>query len=534
MTEEYASKNFDHLGIVSVICDEIGIQEKIDSLIPSNPLVKMTLGECVKLMIINGLGFTSRPLYLEAQFFESRPVQRFLGRDCIAEINDDRLGRALDQCYNFGCDRLFAILASQAAIQYGVSKKFRHMDSTSMSVEGEYDSDDPNPLITFGYSKDHRGDLKQFMIYMMSSQDGDVPLLAQTVAGNSSDKKLFRERLKALKEQIQNGHEEYIVADSELYTRETLQEISPQIKWITRVPEKILAAKELVTSAEELQEIEPGYCVREVSSMYGEVEQRWLLVHSQQAHLREEKTLRKRIRKELERAKIELNKLSHQDFDCEHDAQEQLKRWARELKYHFISTVQIAVRRTKKQGRGRPRLEEHLDQKYRIQGELQEDFERVSQVLMTKGRFIIATNELDRNKLSMQEMLFNYKEQQAVERGFRFLKDPFFMTSSVFLKSQDRIVALGMIMCLCLLVYTIAQRFLRKQLEKSRAFLPNQLGKPTKRPTMRWIFQLFEGVHLLIHTLSSGIQERVLNMNKVRHQVLNVLGSKFEKIYSAA
>jgi transposase len=45
------------------------------------------------------------------------------------------------------------------------------------------------------------------------------------------------------------------------------------------------------------------------------------------------------------------------------------------------------------------------------------------------------------------------------------------------------IVALGMVMGLCLLVYTIAQRFLRKQLEKLRTFLPNQLGKPTKRLT---------------------------------------------------
>ena len=126
-------------------------------------------------------------------------------------------------------------------------------------------------------------------------------------------------------------------------------------------------------------------------------------------------------------------------------------------------------------------------------------------MLRTKGRFIVATNELDATKLSAKEMLFNYKEQQAAERGFRFLKDPFFMTSSVFLKNQDRIVALGMIMCLCLLVYTIAQRFLRKQLEKLRTFLPNQLGKPKKRPTMRWIFQIFEGVHLLIHRTSSGI-----------------------------
>ncbi len=530
MGEEYESKNFDHLGIVSVICDEIGIQEKIDSLIPPDPQVKMTLGECIKLMIINGLGFTSRPLYLEAQFFESRPVERFLGRDCSAEINDDRLGRALDQCYHFGCDRLFAILASQAAIQYGVSKKFRHMDSTSMAVEGEYASDDPNPLITFGYSKDHRADLKQFMIYLMSSQDGDVPLLAQTVAGNSSDKKLFRERLRALKGQIQEGHEQYIVADSELYTGETLQEISSQIKWISRVPEKIVAAKELVTSTEELQEIEPGYCVREVSSSYAGIEQRWLLVHSEQAYSREEKTLRKQICKEWERAKIELGKISRQDFDCECDAREELKRWEQKLKYHQILNVQIIVKQIK-QGRGRPRLNEPLEQKYRIQGELQEDAERLEQALKAKGRFIVATNELDPDKLSVKEMLLNYKEQQAVERGFRFLKDPFFMTSSVFLKSQERIVGLGMVMCLCLLVYMIAQRFLRQQLEKFQTSIPNQLGKPTKKPTMKWIFQLFEGVHLLIHRLPSGIQERVLNMNQVRHQVLNVLGNKFKKIY---
>ena len=266
---------------------------------------------------------------------------------------------------------------------------------------------------------------------------------------------------------------------------------------------------------------------------YGGIEQRWLLVHSEQAHTREKKTLRRQVLKECERAKIELGKLSHQDFDCEQDAHEELRRWAKDLKYHHILTVQVTARHIK-QGRGRARLNETLAQKYRIQGELQEDAELIDQALMMKGKFIIATNELDDNKLSANEMLFNYKEQQAVERGFRFLKDPFFMTSSVFLKNQDRIVALGMVMCLCLLVYTIAQRFLRQQLEKLRTFLPNQLGKPTKRLTMRWIFQLFEGVHLLIHRLPSGVQERVLNMNQVRYQVLSVLGGRFEKIYSAA
>lgn len=531
MDADYTSKNFDHLGIVSVICDEIQIDKTLDHLIPPDPQMTITLGECLKLMIINGLGFTSRPLYLEAQFFESRPIQRFLGRECSSQINDDRLGRALDKFYDFGCDRLFAILASRAAIKYGISQKFKHLDSTSMEVHGEYKSEDDNPLITFGYSKDHRPDLKQFMIYLMSSQDGDVPLLAQTVAGNSSDKKLFRENLKSLKKQIQEGAESYFIADSALYVEETIKEISPKMKWITRVPEKILEARKLVMSQENLEEIEPGYLGREVQSMYGQVKQRWLLVYSQQAYIREEKTLKKQVIKEFEKRKIELKKLCAQEFDCEKDAKKNLERWGKQLRYHQITKMQINSRHIKI-GRGRPRLNEVLTNKYQITAEIEEDLELVAQTLSSKGRFIIATNELDEQKLSSKEMLSNYKEQQSVERGFRFLKDPFFMTSSVFLKNQNRIVALGMIMCLCLLCYTIAQRLLRKKLKELQATIPNQLGKPTQRPTMRWVFQLFEGVHLLIHSTISGLKEIVLNLNQTRNQILRVLGPKFEKIYS--
>lgn len=49
-----------------------------------------------------------------------------------------------------------------------------------------------------------------------------------------------------------------------------------------------------------------------------------------------------------------------------------------------------------------------------------------------------------------------HEEYIRVERGFRFLQHPFFMTSSVFLKNQERIVSLVRVMCLCLLVSTIA------------------------------------------------------------------------------
>jgi transposase len=122
MTEEYSSKDLDHLGIVSAMCDEINLVGVIDQLIPPDSRATMTIGETVKLMVINGLGFTSRPLYLEAQFYASKPIERFLGRSCASEeVSDDRLGRTLDACFNFGCTSLFSTVASKAALKFNVN-----------------------------------------------------------------------------------------------------------------------------------------------------------------------------------------------------------------------------------------------------------------------------------------------------------------------------------------------------------------------------------------------------------------------------
>jgi transposase len=95
---------------------------------------------------------------------------------------------------------------------------------------------------------------------------------------------------------------------------------------------------------------------------------------------------------------------------------------------------------------------------------------------------------LDVNQLSPEEMIAKYKNQQSSERGFSFLKDPLFFTDSVFLKSPERIESLALIMGLCLLVYTLAQRQLRQTLRQAQTGIKNQLGRLTERPTLRWIF----------------------------------------------
>jgi transposase len=78
-----------------------------------------------------------------------------------------------------------------------------------------------------------------------------------------------------------------------------------------------------------------------------------------------------------------------------------------------------------------------------------------------------------------------------IERGFRFLKDPLFMASTLYLKSPKRIMALMMVMTLCLLVYAALEYRIRQALQQHDQTFPNQKGQPTRTPTARWVFQFF-------------------------------------------
>jgi len=123
------------------------------------------------------------------------------------------------------------------------------------------------------------------------------------------------------------------------------------------------------------------------------------------------------------------------------------------------------------------------------------------------SRFILATNDVAGQQLSDVEVLQAYKDQAQVERGFRFLKDPMFLASTLFLKKVERIMALLVVMTLCLLVYAALEHRIRSTLVRHGA----TKGKPTQRPTARWVFELFLDVHLLFIT-AEGVQVLVMNL----------------------
>ncbi|MDI6811627.1 MAG: DUF4277 domain-containing protein, partial [archaeon] len=82
---EYSSKDLDHLGIVAVVCREIGLAEEIDRIVGVDPRQKVTCGEAVVAMVLNALGFVDRPLYLFPEFMTTKPVEILIREGLKAE-----------------------------------------------------------------------------------------------------------------------------------------------------------------------------------------------------------------------------------------------------------------------------------------------------------------------------------------------------------------------------------------------------------------------------------------------------------------
>jgi transposase len=169
---------------------------------------------------------------------------------------------------------------------------------------------------------------------------------------------------------------------------------------------------------------------------------------------------------------------------------------------------------------------------FRLQGKVVAKVAAIAAVQKPLGKVILATNALDEQQLPAEEMLRASKGPGGgSEQGFRFLNDPWFFADSLFLKSPRRIMALVMVMGRALLVDALAERKVRLALEEKGESIPHQVGKPTQTPTMRRIFQMFEGIDVLLIPAEGGVQQRVLNLQPVHHQILRLLGPYVEKCY---
>ncbi|BDA74054.1 transposase [Calothrix sp. PCC 7716] len=530
-------QSIDHLGIIAGIIDSMGLVEIINEIVGQESGEKVSPGHVVKAMILNGLGFVSSPLYMFPEFFKDKPCEHLIGEGVKAEyLNDDKLGRVMDKLFIKGLTEVFLAISISVIKEFNISLKSSHLDSTSMHLHGEYSTSLPSGVfnyssgieikasqaieITYGYSRDHRPDLKQFIIELISSGDGDIPIFLKPESGNKSDSSSFaqifleyKEHLKKEKAQKQMSDEDLLVADGALFNAKNINLLS-EVRWLSRVPMTVGLAKELVSTLLPTDFINSSltgyyYCV--VKSNYGGVEQRWLVVESVERKKSDLRQLEKRISRLKTSSLDKLKKLLNSKFHSYQEAVQAVENLNKQLKYHQLDNIEYLERQ----------LASKKEQTtfYQVNASFSENINEIKKAHQRAGRFILATNVLDEKSLTNDDMISEYKAQQSCERGFRFLKDALFFADSIFLKSPERIEAMAMIMGLCLLVYTLAQRQIRKALVATKSTIKNQLGKSVNNPTMRWIFQCFQSIHLV------KIDNRILisNWNSEREYILSLL-----------
>jgi len=290
------------------------------------------------------------------------------------------------------------------------------------------------------------------------------------------------------------------------------------------VPQTLKAAQTLVDSAlDSLTEPScdlDGYRLWEQRQTYAGVEQRWILVDS--PHRSQSDDWLKPLEKQEKGLQRSLKQLCSQVFACKPDAMDALLRFQDALTGYTLTQVAL-VSVAAKRPPGRPKRAQPPDSPtlgYPWQATLERTAEYEAKCQPRHRRFMLATNVLDDDAYPAQRILHEYKAQQHVERGFRFLKDPPIFTSSVFVKKPQRVEALALIMALTLLVYSLGQRKLRTQLAQTNDTVLDQKHRPTANPTFRWMLQKFQAIHLV----SAETAQQVSNLSEERTKIIRLMG----------
>jgi transposase len=267
-----------------------------------------------------------------------------------------------------------------------------------------------------------------------------------------------------------------------------------------------------------------GYC-------YGDVPQRWVLVHSTPRQRHDHAAQQRKFATEREEAEKSSRALSRRRFACEADANAAATQMSSSWRFHKASHQLVA--HSHYEGRGRPKKDQPPDHVlWQVLVDVVDDEAAFAEALVGCGMYVVATNVLEASVLPASSMIELYREQGvSVERGFRFLKDPLFFASSLFLHKPSRIMALLMIMTLSLLVYCLCERHLREQLAQTAQTVPDQKGKPTSTPTLRRVFQMFDGIDLLTIRDDSRVVRQILNLTDQHRHILGLFPAEVQTLY---
>lgn len=507
-----------HLPIIKAYADQLGLVGLINHYVPTE--MDVDAGTVVLGLVLDTLSGRS-PLYRLEEFFAQQDTALLLGKAVPPQaFNDDTVGRVLDRLYDMGTMKLFTACAVRAAARFGLERRYVHFDTTSCSVWGDYacpETQDVPFRVTYGYSKDKRPDLKQFVLSMLCV-DRAVPLWGKPEDGNASDKTLNATLLSEIA-QLMAHHGvapgAYIyIADAALVTEDNLKALRNTL-FISRLPATYSACERVIAEAvaqDQWEEVgivaqtkptkhrpAASYKVSEHTvTLYG-TPYRAVVLHSSSQDQRRQQRLAREVASSRTTLAAAVGAARKQEYFCRADAEATAEKVrALQSSYH---QVEVVIEERPMYGPGRPSAHKPRAVKawrYGLQVTLHERSEIMARKVQEAGCFVLLTNVPTQGQLahSAGEVLRAYKEQHGVEQNFAFLKDPG-IVNSLFLKKPERIEALGLVLLLALLLWRLVERALRGHVKTTGNTLTGWDKKETLKPTALMMMTKFAAVLVL-------------------------------------
>ncbi len=572
--EKVLTKKVGSGPILQHYIQKMGVIEIIDRLVPKRANRQISNGEMVAAVMIYLLN-DGRALYRMEQWAQETAILRSVFNAYQdGDWTDDRIGDTLDNLYQKNLEAIQGAISCHIVEEFGVKLDEIHYDTTSVSLWGTYDpsAQQPAVVITFGYNKDHRPDLRQVVMGMAVSGDGGVPVISGTHNGNSSDSVLpipYWERLRRVA-----GRSNFcFVGDCKIVSETTLAHLCGQDgQFLAPMPlsvgeQDILVAqmnrgqlhltpvhlenelrpiyerrtdrssnrqRSLAEEAEEGEELTQDtyeVCEQafEIVDTQGRLRTlRKLIVYSPTLADTKAKTRERHLSKAegmLEKLREKLNKRALKTQPAIEAAVDEILHSCKVPGLLEVTVLRQVELIRKKVSRGRPGPDSQYVMVDKITYDLQveRNQQAIQQKHLTDGFFLMATN-MNKQQWTPEKLLSLYKRQYKVERVFHLMKTPL-AVSPMLLAKPARICSMLFIMTLALQLYTLIQRQAAWQLHLRNlpldGLMPNRIQ--TWRPQTDFLLAAFDNINLVeLFTHESSLFV-LTTLNPLQREILQLL-----------
>ena len=472
------------------------------------------------------------------------------------DFSDDRLEQVLDHLSEDELwDEFEGALSAQTIRVYGLTPACIRIDTTTTSGHRLCSEDG---LFQFGHSKDHRKDLPQVKIVQSALDPLGLPISTSVVGGDCADDPLYIPEIERVRQSVASSGLLY-VGDSKMSaigTRCHIQQsqnyyLSPlssvQVPswrmdellegvWNGTQPLTLVEAPtdtntEAGERSQETDEppIAEGFSLTLKTSVGDgdekiEWEEQWVVVHSFKHQTRQKKGLDQR----LERAK---------------DAIAELNLRGRGHKHRTLEETQTAVEAILKRYRVSDILmvevltQEHITHKraYKdrpactlttttVSVTSQINSSTYEQTVQRFGWRVYACNDMN---LSVQKVVYAYRNEYLIERCFGRYKGKALGLHPLFLASDERVKGLIRLLSIGLRVLSLLEFSVRSALKDQKQDLAGlYAGNPkrsTHKPTAERLLQAFEGITLTCVRINGVIERFLSPLTPVQQKILQYL-----------